>query len=136
MLLFFWPAVFLAWPSLWRAWKERTDTALRFCLAWLVPAWVLFELIPTKLPHYVLPMYPALALICARSAIAVLNGAAPWYDKRLLWVTGGLWALVGLDWCWAGPPRIFLSISGQKHPGIPGSSLALRCICWPPRPPP
>jgi 4-amino-4-deoxy-L-arabinose transferase-like glycosyltransferase len=96
MLLFFWPAVFLAWPSLWRAWKERTDTALRFCLAWLVPAWVLFELIPTKLPHYVLPMYPALALICARSAIAVLNGAAPWYDKRLLWVTGGLWALVGL----------------------------------------
>ena len=96
MLLFFWPAVFLAWPSLWRAWKERTDPALRFCLAWLVPAWILFELIPTKLPHYVLPMYPALALVCARSAIAVLDGTAPWYDKRLLWVTGGLWALIGL----------------------------------------
>ncbi len=96
MLLFFWPGVFLVWPSLYRAWRERTDPALRFCLAWLVPAWLLFELIPTKLPHYVLPLYPALAMICARSAIAVLDGKAPWYDKRLLWVTGGLWALVGL----------------------------------------
>ena len=98
MLLFFWPAVFLAWPSLWRAWKDRNagDHGLRFCLAWLLPAWILFELIPTKLPHYVLPLYPALALICARSAVAVLDGAAPWFDKRILWVTGGLWALVGL----------------------------------------
>ncbi|MDT8287901.1 MAG: hypothetical protein RQ748_12395, partial [Elusimicrobiales bacterium] len=54
------------------------------------------EVIPTKLPHYVLPLYPALALVCARSAIAVLDGTAPWYDKRALWLTGGLWALAGL----------------------------------------
>ena len=96
MLLFFWPGVFLAWPAVYRAWRERTDPALRFCLAWLIPAWILMEIIPTKLPHYVLPLYPALALVCARSAIAVLDGAAPWYDKRILWLTGGLWALVGL----------------------------------------
>jgi 4-amino-4-deoxy-L-arabinose transferase-like glycosyltransferase len=96
MLLFFWPGVFLAWPALFRARAARTDPALRFCLAWLVPAWIMMELIPTKLPHYVLPMYPALALICARSAVAVLDGTAPWWDKRALWVTGGLWALVGL----------------------------------------
>ena len=96
MLLFFWPGVFLAWPALFRAWKERTDPALRFCLAWLIPAWILMELIPTKLPHYVLPLYPALALVCARSAIAILDGKTPWYDKRALWLTGGLWALVGL----------------------------------------
>jgi len=96
MLLFFWPGVFLAWPAVYRAWRERTDPALRFCLAWLIPAWILMEIIPTKLPHYVLPLYPALALVCARSAIAILDGAAPWYDKRALWLTGGLWALVGL----------------------------------------
>ena len=96
MLLFFWPGVFLAWPALYRAWRDRTDPALRFCLAWLIPAWILMEIIPTKLPHYVLPLYPALALVSARSAIAILDGAAPWYDKRVLWLTGGLWALVGL----------------------------------------
>ena len=36
-----------------------------FLLAWLVPAWLLFELVPTKLPHYVLPLYPALAIAIA-----------------------------------------------------------------------
>lgn len=34
-----------------------------FLLAWIVPPWVLFELTPTKLPHYVLPLYPAFALL-------------------------------------------------------------------------
>ena len=33
---------------------------LRFALAWIVPGWVMFEAVPTKLPHYVLSAYPAL----------------------------------------------------------------------------
>jgi 4-amino-4-deoxy-L-arabinose transferase-like glycosyltransferase len=36
---------------------------VRFCLAWIVPTWILCELIATKLPHYVLPTYPAIALL-------------------------------------------------------------------------
>jgi 4-amino-4-deoxy-L-arabinose transferase-like glycosyltransferase len=34
-------------------------------LAWSIGVWLVFEIVPTKLPHYVLPVYPALALICA-----------------------------------------------------------------------
>ncbi|MGD8452654.1 MAG: glycosyltransferase family 39 protein [Phycisphaerae bacterium] len=41
-----------------------------FCLAWLVPSWVVFELLRTKLPHYTMPLYPALALLCARALFA------------------------------------------------------------------
>ncbi len=39
----------------------------RFLLAWVVPFWLLIEFIPTKLPHYPLPVFPALAviLVCA-----------------------------------------------------------------------
>ncbi len=39
----------------------------RFLIAWIVPFWILIELIPTKLPHYTLPVFPALAvlLVCA-----------------------------------------------------------------------
>jgi 4-amino-4-deoxy-L-arabinose transferase-like glycosyltransferase len=33
----------------------------RFLIAWIVPFWLLIELIPTKLPHYPLPVFPALA---------------------------------------------------------------------------
>jgi 4-amino-4-deoxy-L-arabinose transferase-like glycosyltransferase len=39
----------------------------RFLIAWIIPFWLLIELIPTKLPHYPLPVFPALAvlLVCA-----------------------------------------------------------------------
>jgi 4-amino-4-deoxy-L-arabinose transferase-like glycosyltransferase len=36
-----------------------------FLLAWLIPSWLVFEVVPTKLPHYVLPLYPAIALLVA-----------------------------------------------------------------------
>ena len=39
----------------------------RFLLAWVAPFWLVIEIIPTKLPHYPLPVFPALAvlLVCA-----------------------------------------------------------------------
>src|SRR5205085_4492810 len=61
----FWPGSLLLVPALVRAWRRHDVPAERFLLAWLVPAWVLLELVPTKLPHYVLPLYPALALLAA-----------------------------------------------------------------------
>jgi hypothetical protein len=47
----------------WRParWQEA------FLIAWIVPAWIVFELVSTKLPHYTMPMYPAVALLCARA---------------------------------------------------------------------
>ena len=70
-LLFFFPCALFALPSLVAAWRRRKfDAGLRFCLAWLLPTWIIFELIPTKLPHYVLPTYPALALLAAWAVAA------------------------------------------------------------------
>jgi len=31
----------------------------------LVPSWIVFEAVITKLPHYVLPLYPAIAFLTA-----------------------------------------------------------------------
>jgi 4-amino-4-deoxy-L-arabinose transferase-like glycosyltransferase len=59
----FWPGSLFIVPALIWGWRRHRDSAGRFLLAWLVPAWVFFELVPTKLPHYVLPLYPALALL-------------------------------------------------------------------------
>lgn len=36
----------------------------RFLIAWAGAGFVFFELTPFKLPHYVLPMYPAICLLC------------------------------------------------------------------------
>ena len=52
----FWPGATLAGiaaPSIWSARRER---GARYLLAWIVPCWVVFELVVTKLPHYVLPL--------------------------------------------------------------------------------
>ncbi len=52
----------------------RTDAnqaPLRFLLAWAAPTFLLFELLPTKLPHYPLPTYPAIALLCGAGLVAM-----------------------------------------------------------------
>jgi 4-amino-4-deoxy-L-arabinose transferase-like glycosyltransferase len=62
--LFMWPfgliAVGAGLQAINRFWD---DPRLRFCLAWYIPFWLLFEAIPTKLPHYVMPAYPGMALL-------------------------------------------------------------------------
>ena len=65
--LTFWPAAPLAALAAPAVWRHRREPAVRFLLAWLVPAWIVFEIVPTKLPHYVLPLYPAVAILIARA---------------------------------------------------------------------
>jgi len=69
LLLFwvtFWPAAPLAAVAAPAVWRHRREPRMRFLLAWLVPSWLVFELVVTKLPHYVLPLYPVVAILIAR----------------------------------------------------------------------
>src|SRR5258705_1863437 len=66
-LLLFWvtfspgaPLAGMAAPAVWRA---RREPGAQYLLAWLIPSWIVFELVLTKLPHYVLPLYPAIAML-------------------------------------------------------------------------
>ena len=61
----FWPGSLLAFEGLFGSWRDRRDRRVRFLFAWVIPVWVVFELIPTKLPHYILPVFPAVALLTA-----------------------------------------------------------------------
>ena len=67
--LAFWPfGLFAGLGLLWGA-RNFSSLGARFVLAWLAPNWIIFELIATKLPHYVLPLYPALAMLCAAALV-------------------------------------------------------------------
>jgi len=59
----FWPGAVLAAIAVPFAWIHRRDEHVTFALAWIVPSWLVFELVPTKLPHYVMPLYPAIAIV-------------------------------------------------------------------------
>ncbi len=70
------PAVVLAVRALWGRTRNNEDTTgLRVLACWLIPTWLVFEFLPTKLSHYVLPAYPALALICGWAAVRLMEGA-------------------------------------------------------------
>lgn len=74
----FWPWSLLAIPAIPWVWANRRDPAVLFCLAWAIPTWAVFEAVPTKLFHYVLPAYPALALLTARAALDGFGGGRRW----------------------------------------------------------
>jgi len=71
-LIAFWPFSLLSVLTAKRVWGTRAEKAVRFCLAWILPFWTLCEIMGTKLPHYVLPAYPAIASLTAH---AVVDGA-------------------------------------------------------------
>jgi 4-amino-4-deoxy-L-arabinose transferase-like glycosyltransferase len=80
----FWPAAPLALIAAPFAWRARAEPGVRFLLAWIVPAWLLFEAVVTKLPHYLLPAYPAVAILIAL-ALARAAPAGRW-ARRAGWV--------------------------------------------------
>ena len=61
----FWPGSILAGLAAPMVWKARREPGAQFLLAWLIPSWIVFEIVITKLPHYVLPLYPAIAILIA-----------------------------------------------------------------------
>ena len=86
----FWPGSLLLGPTFAWAWRERAARAERFLIAWVLPFWIVLEIIPTKLPHYILPAYPALALLAGRAVVGLAEGAVArrrWLDAAfvLLW---------------------------------------------------
>ncbi|MEJ1979165.1 MAG: glycosyl transferase [Acetobacteraceae bacterium] len=74
-------AVLFAFPAAWRA---RAEPATRFLIAWVVPSWLVFEAVPTKLPHYPLPLYPAVLLLAAWSVLTL--GPAGWWGRVVRFV--------------------------------------------------
>jgi 4-amino-4-deoxy-L-arabinose transferase-like glycosyltransferase len=60
-------------------------------LGWIVPAFVLMTLVATKLPHYILPIWPGLALAVAATLEAHASGRLAERDR--IWLRRGQWLL-------------------------------------------
>jgi 4-amino-4-deoxy-L-arabinose transferase-like glycosyltransferase len=62
--------------------KAREDARVRFLLLWALGALVFFSIVPNKLPFYVLPLMPALAIVMA-AALEAVRGRAWWLAASL-----------------------------------------------------
>jgi 4-amino-4-deoxy-L-arabinose transferase-like glycosyltransferase len=60
---------FALWRPVWSGLgclrSRGSDAGLRFCAAWVVPAFVALSAVSGKQEHYLLPLFPALALVAA-----------------------------------------------------------------------
>jgi 4-amino-4-deoxy-L-arabinose transferase-like glycosyltransferase len=110
----FFPASILAGLAAPAVWSVRKEPSAKFLLAWLVPSWIVFEIVVTKLPHYVLPLYPAIAILTAGAVESRV------LSRRIFLVRGIIW--------WFLVPGIIsiLAIAGAV---MIGHSLAL--LAWP-----
>jgi 4-amino-4-deoxy-L-arabinose transferase-like glycosyltransferase len=63
--LTFFPGAMLIGPAMPAIWRARDEPGAKFLLAWIVPSWIVLEIVVTKLPHYVLPLYPPIAILIA-----------------------------------------------------------------------
>ena len=61
--LTFWPWASLILFALPLAWSQRRSEHIRILTGWIIPCWLLFALLSTKLPHYILPILPAFAAL-------------------------------------------------------------------------
>ncbi len=81
----FYPGSILAGLAAPAVWRMRRQPTAKFLLAWLVPSWIVFELVVTKLPHYVLPLYPAIAILISGAAESNVLSQRTWLVRGTVW---------------------------------------------------
>jgi 4-amino-4-deoxy-L-arabinose transferase-like glycosyltransferase len=109
-----------------------TDGGRNILISWIVATVILMTLAATKLPHYVLFVWPAMAVMVGGTITAVGENILKERDRK--WLRGGVWFFmpVGLGVA-AGLIGVgyFLKIEGLKLPGLICGlvMLAMTAIC-------
>jgi 4-amino-4-deoxy-L-arabinose transferase-like glycosyltransferase len=87
VLLFPWGWSIALWRGLGGAWSR--EPALRLCTIWALSALILFSMISGKQAHYLLPTYPAVALIFAFASSRAKPGSLVWLPLLAIAVGAG-----------------------------------------------
>jgi len=107
-------------------WAARADPVVRVLLAWIIPTWLVFELLPTKLPHYVSVTFPAVVLLAARWLLDPARRAPPRWLARLslgLWLAAA--AIVG-----AFAIALPVVAGGGTPSGTPATVIVIAALVW------
>jgi 4-amino-4-deoxy-L-arabinose transferase-like glycosyltransferase len=90
----FFPWCLLLPTAIILAWRNRFDPLTRFSFAAAVGPWIMFECIQTKLPHYVLPCFPFLAILTAQAIVRRIRGEDNDWNKIAWLSAAGAWSLI------------------------------------------
>jgi len=90
------PAALLLPAALVFGWQARERSGVRFAVAWLVPTWLMFELLPTKLVHYTLPTFAALAWLMVGALGERMGERVRWAGAGAIGLAAAAFAAVSL----------------------------------------
>ena len=81
-----WPLAIFLLPTVVWSYLNRKEKSIKFLLCYILPSWIVFELIPTKLLHYLLPLIPGLTLLTAAMIVESIknNNFLIEFNKRIL----------------------------------------------------
>ena len=113
--------VLLALPDIWRG---RHEPRVKFLLAWIIPTWIVFELALTKLPHYTLPVFPALAILAAHFCVAGFPQLGVDGKRRLPFIAATIIFIITIGLA-IGLPVLTYSQNGTFDPIVITASLVL-----------
>jgi 4-amino-4-deoxy-L-arabinose transferase-like glycosyltransferase len=113
------------------AWTRWREPGVRFALAWLIPTWLVFEALPTKLVHYTLPTYGAVAWLAAAALMTPLGLRTRWTGAVMagvfgLLLAGGTFYLVKTYGDASDLPIMLLTALLLAAAGLAGGYLLLR----------
>ena len=92
---------------------QKSDFKILFLICCFLPCFILFELIPTKLPHYVMPVYTSLSILISVYMIKFKsnNFEMSWYHFTLLYFFPVIFIILYIFACFVyadKSPNIFL----------------------------
>ncbi|MEM1278791.1 MAG: glycosyltransferase family 39 protein [Cyanobacteria bacterium P01_H01_bin.152] len=119
-----WPWL-IFWPTgLWLTWRSRDESWAKLVLVWTVIYLLIISVMRTKLPWYIFPIYPAMALAVGVALSVAWNIHRHWSGRRLTLkriprVWGVLLAILcvgGAGGCfyaspWGGEPSVALALT-------------------------
>ena len=109
--------------------RHQWNESYRYLACWVGVFFVFFSIATTKLPHYMIPIYPALALLTAATVHSIITGEAPAL-ARWLPVSAGLLMLVGVGFLVGLPLAARRYFPGDEVIGLVGlAPLVGGAIC-------
>ncbi|MGA0714533.1 MAG: ArnT family glycosyltransferase [Gemmobacter sp.] len=128
----FWPGAALVPLALVSLWRRRAEARVTFALAAIVPLWLVFEAVPTKLFHYTMPTYPALAILVAAGILGLRQapglGARVAVAVALATMPAVAVVLAAFQFRWGTPPGAVALVAGAVVVALGAAAVGLAML--------
>ncbi|MCA8900939.1 MAG: glycosyltransferase family 39 protein [Hyphomonas sp.] len=113
-------------------WRRRASVSpdpgpdvagLRLLASWAILTWAFFELLPTLLSHYILPAYPAMALLGGHAAVRLIEGTKMPVSRSVSLILFGLGAILLLTVSYPGVTQYFMREAAGDFKTVDGNTV-------------